>query len=114
MHFEIYTEADERKFLEFIRANKSAISGRHPVQACHVRRVSHGAGTARKPRLFAIPMTAHEHHIQSVNGEVACLTNFMPDWKWRSGAATAIEDAKLWFENQALKYRASFLSQCGV
>jgi hypothetical protein len=106
-----YTTQQEREFLIWLRNQKSCISGKpHNIQACHVRRVAYGAGTSIKPRLFAVPMTGYEHHIQSVNGEVACLTNFLPDWKWRTGTRTPLQDAKLWFENKALNYRATFLS----
>lgn len=105
-----YTEKDEIEFLAWLRTLKSCVSGRrYGIQACHVRRVAYGSGTARKPRLFAVPMTAQEHHIQTVNGEWACLTTYLPIFYWPKEGFTLLT-AKEWFENQALKHRATFLS----
>jgi hypothetical protein len=42
--------------------------------ACHIRRVSKGAGTAKKPDYWAVPMTFTEHNLQHGDGETALLT----------------------------------------
>lgn len=109
-HVEIFTEAQERNFLAWIRTLTSVLSRREPCQACHIRRVSQGAGTGRKPRLMSVPMTAEEHQMQSTQsyhnaiqecGSYAVLQNFA------ASGLTAIE----WFEQRALNYRSLFLSQ---
>src|SRR5580698_3118144 len=83
----------DKEFLDFIRRQPSAYSGRFSEYledgtgrcvAAHVRRASN-SGTACKPEYSAIPLTYEEHLLTHQKGETA----LMP---------------KDWFETQALKY----------
>ena len=58
------------------------------VVAAHVRRVSAGAGTARKPPFSAIPLCTTCHSIQHAVGESGLAP---PEW-WESKAAKAREE----------------------
>lgn len=59
----------DREYLEWLSSRPSALSGafnqildgRGRCIACHVRRVSRGAGTGIKPPFSAIPLTHGEH-----------------------------------------------------
>lgn len=51
--------------------------------ACHVRRVSHGAGMGIKPLHNAIPLTTEQHSYQHQHGEKVFLEKYQitsPDW----------------------------------
>lgn len=63
---------------------------------CHVRRVSNGSGTAKKPLFSCVPMTFSQHDIQHRNGELALLKMY--------GLANTEEEAKQWFDEQSRKY----------
>jgi hypothetical protein len=83
----------DKKFLDFIRRQPSAYSGRFSEYlpdgtgrcvAAHVRRASN-SGTGMKPAYSAIPLTREEHDLTHQKGEQA----LMP---------------KEWFDKQALRY----------
>lgn len=109
-----FTLEQETEFLAWIRTLPSSLSGKTiDIQACHVRRVAQGAGTARKPRLFAIPMTSEEHSYQHNQGELGCLIKYNTYWgHWRGYVAFPERlrlQAKCWFEEKAFLYRKEFL-----
>ena len=75
----------DEQFLEWIRGQKSAVSGRmdqavgkdgysveERCQAAHVRR-SGRSGVGMKPKYMAIPLTASEHALQHSKGESALM-----------------------------------------
>jgi len=83
----------DKEFLDFIRRQPSAYSGRFSEYledgtgrcvAAHVRRASN-SGTACKPEYSAIPLTFAEHFLTHQKGETVLMR-------------------KEWFETQALKY----------
>lgn len=68
----------DEEFLEWVRKQKSAYSGKHdfdPLEgmeycvAAHVRHVEHGSGTAIKPPYSAIPLTDYEHREAHQHGD---------------------------------------------
>lgn len=90
----------DAQFLEWIRTRPSCLDGDdYNIQACHVRRVKDGAGTAIKPPYCAVPMTETQHILQSSQGETSCLKVFHTDKKdW------PVDGAKQWFDKQRLHY----------
>jgi len=96
----------DEDYLKWIRTQPSAISGDYDwseaggfCEACHVRRANE-AGTGYKPPYSAIPLTHKEHHIQTTQGEVACLEN-----SGLFAQKPTVEQAKEWFDTMAAKYR---------
>lgn len=72
--------------------------------ACHVRRAGF-AGTGFKPPFSAVPMTDAQHKVQSGrDGEVGVLLKY-------TGQAFALEQAKLWFENQVAMYLQQWIHE---
>lgn len=95
----------DKQFLEWVSYQPSAIDGGfnqyNPNRniPCHVRRISNGAGTGKKPPFSAIPMTDKQHKIQTFNGEDALLAHYnINDKIW------SVYQAKEWFENMATTY----------
>lgn len=106
---EQFTDSQELRFRKFIRTLPSCLSGiREQVVCAHVRRVSQGAGTGYKPKLFAIPLTDSEHRYQHQHGELACIEKFLihpigsNDFDERS--------AKEFFSLIAMRMREKFLA----
>ena len=63
------SRAKDKKFREWVSRQPSCISGGYSEWvngegrniACHIRRVSRGAGTGIKPLFSCVPMTNEEH-----------------------------------------------------
>lgn len=97
-----HQKGTDKQFREWVRTQPSCISGnfsdwlgnlgewRNP--ACHVRRAGR-SGTAFKEDYACVALTHTEHHIQSVKGEAAVLTQFLGG-KWSN------DEAKAWFNEQ--------------
>ena len=77
----------DEEFLEWVRSQKSAKSGKFSMfvegvgtcVAAHVRRVDLGSGTGIKPEFSAIPLTNDEHQLAHQKGDSAIGDD---DW-WR-------------------------------
>lgn len=68
----------DKEYLEWVRSQKSAYSGRqdfdapegiHYCVAAHVRHVEYGSGTGIKPTYSAIPLTDDEHKLAHQKGD---------------------------------------------
>lgn len=106
-----FTEKQERDFLAWIRTLPSCLSGKRPCQSCHVRSVAEGAGTATKPRLYAVPMTQKEHDTQTNQGYLAAIKKHGTVANVEIWYAD-IDDGKMglsWFKSRAYEYREKFL-----
>lgn len=80
-------------YLKWLSKNVSCISGKYSEYlesgecrsiVAHVRRVNRGAGTAKKPDYWAVPMTDTEHRSQHGYGESwlsFLLAHYHPDFK---------------------------------
>lgn len=88
---------DDRAYLDWLKTQPSALTGRRPTEPCHVRRVARGAGVGRKPPFWAIPMTHEEHHYSHQHGERETLKRFL-------GLDLSREDAKAFFDRKAAEY----------
>lgn len=105
--FQYGTDAE---YLDFVSRQPSCIDGAwnqiEPESrniACHVRRLSKGAGFGIKPPFSAVPMTHNQHMIQSGNGgEVMVLEVYTGNRLPQIAAAE-------WFERQADKSLASWI-----
>lgn len=96
----------DAEFLDWIRRQPSCIDKSEAmIEACHVRRVKWGAGTGIKPPYCAIPMSHDQHHIQTVNGELACLKKYLPRKEWTE------ESAKEQFEDWRWYYLTEFCKE---
>jgi hypothetical protein len=106
---EQFTDNQELRFRKFIRSLPSCLSGsRQDVVCAHVRRVSEGAGTGYKPKLFAVPLTDKEHRYQHQHGELACIEKFLiPAIGLNELDARS---AKAFFNNIAMRMREKFLT----
>ena len=102
-----FSKTQEARFLAWIRTLPSCLDGNTPCEACHVRRVSQGAGIGIKPKLFAVPMTVRQHAHQHRHGEFSVLMTF-----GRVGDKSILtaEQAKLFFTRKAFEYRERFLA----
>lgn len=63
--------------------------------ACHIRRISRGAGMGIKPLFSAVPLTDKQHRIQGTSERI-CLDVYKPE-----GAPWTDEAAEKWFEDTA-------------
>lgn len=104
-----FTPAQEKAFIKWIQQKPSCLSGdTHNVVCAHVRRVSEGAGTGRKPRLFAVALTQDEHAHQHQHGELEAFRKYGKP----SYAKNLSDDAiKAWYSYRALQNRAEFLAR---
>lgn len=97
-------KSDDKRYLEWVSHQPSAISGQFSefkdgvgrCIACHVRRVSKGSGTGRKPPNRAIPLTFSEHNFQHM-GEAKFLQAVFQ-------RSFTVEQAKKWFDDAADYY----------
>ena len=85
---------DDKKYLEFLRKQRSAFSNRWPCVAAHYRTAAN-SGISIKPLFSAIPLTNPEHQEQHQIGQ----------YKFAS---------KIWWEAQVKKYQLAYEMQGGV
>ena len=97
----------DKEYLEWVSHQPSCISGdfyhyKDGVGrniACHVRRVSKGAGVGIKPLYSAVPMTNDQHHISHQHGEHGLLNRTNHEvWDKQSAARWFNEQARLHLE----------------
>ena len=94
------------EFLDWIRLQPSALSGRHSeyvdgegrCEAAHVRRASN-SGVGMKPRYSAIPLTRKEHALQHAEGEPAL------------GKSVGKLTDKEWYRQKAMFYVSSWAKE---
>jgi len=110
----------DKDFLEWVEKQPSCLDGSFSEYengegrnvACHVRRVAYGAGTAKKPLFFAVPMTHWQHALQHQKGEKACMMKYLKAPRGKDFFAGKLglneATAKDWFETQALAYRIKY------
>lgn len=96
---------EDQRFKRWIQKQPSCIDGVYSEfvngegrsVACHVRRVSGGAGIANKPLFNLVPMTHQQHLWQHTVGELALLKHY--------GILCINEQqAKEWFEEKVEHY----------
>jgi hypothetical protein len=111
-------------FRSWIQTLPSCITGRgdwieqfgeRRNEACHVRRAK-TFGTGFKADLSCVPLTHLEHDIQTRNGELACLMEFLSKGEIRrlfygKLYEERVSAAKAWFDAQAEKYRARWMRE---
>jgi hypothetical protein len=68
---------NDREFLDWLKTQPSALSGKTPCDPCHYR-TAKNSGVGCKPLLSAIPLTRDEHRLQHQIGQYA----FMPREWW--------------------------------
>lgn len=104
-----FSEKMEREFLAWLRKKPSILGGEGQCEACHIRVVGKGAGTGRKPRLCAVPLTPPQHRLQSQQGYLITLAHFRKDVKipYPANEKFGIE----WFLDQAMNFRREFLAE---
>lgn len=68
---------NDRAFLDWLKTQKSALSGQSPCDPCHYR-TAKNSGVGCKPLFSAIPLTRDEHSRQHQVGQF----NFMPRIWW--------------------------------
>lgn len=58
----------DKRFLVWVRKQKSALTGNYPCDACHYR-TAENSGVGIKPLMSAIPLTREEHRKQHQIGQ---------------------------------------------
>ena len=113
----------DQAFLDWLSKQRSCLDGAFSERLengsrrnipCHVRRAAI-AGTGYKPLYSAVPMTFRQHQLQSDQGELACIMQFVRNWKQilEKYEGCLVAKAKAFFDEKAEYYRNEWSKQNG-
>jgi len=117
------TKKIDALYQEWLRKQKSCLSGKQPCISAHVRRANN-SGVGCKPLCSGVPLTDEEHRYQHQHGELDCILKYgrfiaADVMNILTRQDQTIDDrlvrvrwAKGWFDYQAQKHFERFRLEC--